>query len=105
MQTLPLGLAGAAAATPLAQRQSETDQAQHEAASHARQASGEKQAENASGIGQTDEDQPAFDRDADGRRIWEIRAPREKEDDEAVPEPTQAKDTTGEVGGQLDLSG
>jgi hypothetical protein len=104
MQTLPLGL-GAAAATPLAQRQSETDPAQHENASQARQTAGERQAEKASGIGQTDQDQPAFDRDADGRRLWEIRQAEEPEQEELAPLIPQAKDPSGQSGTQLDMSG
>jgi hypothetical protein len=105
MQTIPLGLPGAAAATPLAQRQGEADQAQHAAASQARQTSGEKQAEKAAGIGETDHDEPASDRDADGRRVWEIRGASKKEDGNDEPAPPQAKDPTGQAGSRLDLSG
>jgi hypothetical protein len=106
MQTIPLGLLGAAAATPLAQRQGETDPVQHDAAIQSRRAAGDKQAENAAGIGQTDHDQPAADRDADGRRIWEIRGDSKQEDEEEpAPLPATAKDPSGQSGTQLDLSG
>ena len=107
MQSIPLGIVGAAAATPLAQRPGETDQLQHGAAAQARQSAGEKQAENASGIGQTNQDEAAGDRDADGRRIWE-RSPdskNEADDSEPADAHTQAKDLTGQTGSQLDLSG
>jgi hypothetical protein len=106
MQTLPLGLMGAAAATPLAQRQSGTDPAQQEAAAQARQAAGEQKAEAASGIGQTDQDEAASDRDADGRRIWEIsEKARQEPEEESNLAPPIAKDPTGAAGNQLDISG
>jgi hypothetical protein len=106
MQTTSLGLLGAAASTPLAQRQTEADRAQHDGAGQARQTASAKQAENAAGIGETDNDQPASDRDADGRRLWE--APPGKNaspHDSSEPNAVQAKDPTGQSGSQLDLSG
>jgi hypothetical protein len=106
MQTTSLGLLGAAASTPLAQRQAEADRAHHDAAGQARQTASAKQAENAAGIGETDNDQPASDRDADGRRLWE--APSEKKSsprDSVEFNGVQAKDPTGQSGSQLDLSG
>ena len=63
-----------------------------------------------SAIGQTEEDQQASDRDADGRRLWE--EPAGKQDAEsASPDaaadspPRQSKDATGQSGNQLDISG
>jgi hypothetical protein len=106
MQTTSLGLLGAAAATPLAQRQTEADRAQSDAAGQARQTASARQAENAAGIGETDNDQPASDRDADGRRLWEAPPARNTSPQASLePNAAPAKDPTGQSGSQLDLSG
>jgi hypothetical protein len=68
------------------------------------------EAEAAEGIGTTNEEQAASDRDADGRRPWEIGAQPENLDDGANlsgdPSSSQrAKDPTGQAGSRLDLSG
>ncbi len=107
MQTGPLGIVGAAAATSMAQRQGETDRLQHDTANQARQAAGEQSAEAASGIGKTDHDEGASDRDADGRRVWETGGRRQDhaENASAEPLPPQGKDASGQSGLNLDLSG
>ena len=67
------------------------------------------QAEKAAGIGETDGDEhDANERDADGRRPWEIAARAKKTDaDQSAesPPPRQSKDASGAAGGQLDLTG
>ncbi len=106
MSVGPLGgVLASAAGTPLAQTKgAETDRAQHEAANQERRVQNEQRAENAAGIGEADgEDHETSERDADGRRPWEI-AGRPK--DEAAPDDSrQAKDPTGQSGTLLDLSG
>ncbi len=99
-----------AAATQLAQtRGSEVDRVQQETAVHERAVESTAEAEAAEGIGTTNEEQAASDRDADGRRPWEI-GPREDPDESANPSGDsasshQGKDPTGQAGSQLDLSG
>lgn len=86
--------------------------AQNDVAGQVRRARADGQAERAEGLGATDADQETSDRDADGRRIWEIGS--DKEDDASPPddqdqpsEPAEpkAKDPTGNSGGLLDLTG
>lgn len=109
MSTGPLSFVGSAAGSPLAQSKgSEVTRAQQETARQARQTDSAQKAEAASGIGRADEDEQMSDRDADGRRIWEIgpdgkRRPKSPAD-EAVDVPL-SKDPTGNSGRQLDLSG
>ena len=111
MSTGPLSFIGSAAGSPLAQAKgSEVTRTQHEAANQARQTDANRHAEDAAGIGQADHDEQAGDRDADGRRIWEIgpdgKRRRQPPPAESVAETLrQAKDPTGQSGGQIDLSG
>ena len=110
MSVGPLGMIGSAAGTPLSQTKgSDADKAQHDAANQARESTAARQAERASGIGQTEHDEQASDRDADGRRVWEIggKKPQEESADEQSAGETapQSKDPTGRSGSQLDLSG
>ena len=109
MSVGPLGgAAGGLAGAPLAQTQgSETERARQDSASQQRRIDTDKKAEAAAGIGETDgEDHEAEERDADGRRLWEEPA-GQKEAEEAQDESSQrqSKDTTGESGNLLDLSG
>jgi len=104
-----LGIVTAAAATPLAQtRGSEVDRTRQDVAVHQREVQSTAEAESAEGIGTTNEEQATSDRDADGRRPWEI-APNEENPQEDSPVPAEeevrAKDPTGQSGSQLDLSG
>jgi hypothetical protein len=104
-----LGFFGSIAATPAAQRGADTDRAQQDTVRQQGEAKSDLQAEKAAGIGETDGDEhDTNERDADGRRPWEIGA-RSKKDDAAqnaeAPPPRQSKDATGETGGQLDLTG
>ena len=101
------GLIGSAAGAPFAQSKgSEVERSQQDAGSQARKADSADKADKASGIGQTSEDQETSERDADGRRIWEIDEQRKKhEEEEAIRASRKSKDVTGLSGNQVDLSG
>lgn len=110
MTMAPLGgLIGSAAGAPLSQTAgSESERTQKETVALRRQIDTDQQAERAAGIGQADEDQESSERDADGRRPWEAAARRGKADEKAEPTdspPRQSKDSTGQCGNQLDLTG
>jgi hypothetical protein len=103
-----LGIIGSLAGTGLALKGPEADKVQKEGTDRSRQTDAELRAESAAGIGQTEEESQASERDADGRRPWEIPA-RKKADDpaaeEAAASPTAAKDPSGDRGTMLDISG
>src|SRR5688572_30299900 len=107
------GVIGAAAGAPLAQtRGTDGDRAAQETTATQREVKNAERAADAAGIGQTDEDQEAGDRDADGRRMWERAAsPGQKTDSAAVgespvePPSQQVKDPSGECGSLLDVTG
>jgi hypothetical protein len=108
----PLGALGASAAgSPLAQTKgSDVERAQDDTGAQKRREVSEKKAENASGIGEADgEDHEAADRDADGRRLWENSPESSHADDAhggtAPSSQRQSKDTTGQSGNLIDLSG
>jgi hypothetical protein len=106
----PLGIVGSIAGSPLAQSKgSDVDRAAQGTADQARQAKAELQAEQAAGIGQTEEDQQSSERDADGRRLWEQVAESAgdsaEEDAAEALSPPQSKDPSGDRGQRLDLSG
>jgi type II secretory pathway pseudopilin PulG len=107
MQVPSLGTIGSLAATPLAQRSAETDKAQHDAEALRQAQHSLAAAEQASGIGQTQEESEASERDADGRRLWEepVRkqpaTPGQASEETLTPPP----DPTGQCGTQLDLLG
>jgi hypothetical protein len=79
--------------------------------SQARRAASDLKAEFAAGLGEMDADQEAGDRDADGRRPWEIaqRSPEQETQEENANSsevaPVQSKDATGKRGNSLDLLG
>lgn len=103
-----MGIVGGAAGSALSQRAgSEVERTQQEAASKERQVQNDKKAESAAGIGETEQDHGASDRDADGRKIWE--PPPEGNSDSAQDDPNQStprvKDPSGQSGGKLDLTG
>lgn len=99
------GLVGSAAGAPLSQTSgSETERSQRDAAVRERNINAADQAEKAAGIGTTEQDQEASERDADGRRLWE--APPDKSDNgDAANAARQSKDPTGQSGTNLDLTG
>jgi hypothetical protein len=111
MSTGPLGFIGSAAGTSMAQAKgSEVGRAQQEATNQARKVESTQKADDAAGIGQTDQDQEASDRDADGRRIWEVGPDGKRRLKPPLPPSEedllrQSKDATGQTGRQLDLSG
>ena len=103
-----LGIVGSLAGTPLAQKGPEADKVQKEAADRSRQTDAEVRAEMAAGIGQTEEESQASERDADGRRPWEVPARKKEEEraaDPAVDASIPARDPSGERGGLIDISG
>ena len=106
-----LGIIGSLAGSPLAQSQgTEVNRTQQETASQLRQTQMNDKAESAAGVGQTEQDEGATDRDADGRRLWE-RGPSQPEEpaaehDQAAEDANrQSKDPSGLTGRQLDLRG
>jgi hypothetical protein len=102
-----LGVLGSLAATPLPQKAADADKVQRDATDQSRSTQTEIAAEAAAGIGETEEDSQAAERDADGRRLWE--APPKKQAEDAIPsaDPAQqlSKDPSGDAGGELDLVG
>ncbi len=98
------GVLGSASGVPLPQKGSDAQRAQADSTAQQRGVELNQHADNAAGVGQTEEDREAGDRDADGRRLWE-RFGREPEDANEESEKQQAKDTTGDAGNSLDLTG
>lgn len=101
-----MGIVASAAGTSLAQiKGSEPTQAQ-QTSNQQREAQSELLAAKAAGIGETAEDQPIADRDADGRRLWE-EDPQTKKSPSGndAPLPDAVKDPTGQRGNQIDLAG
>ena len=106
------GIVGSAAGVPLSQTKgSEVEKTQRDTSNQQRKAENDSAAELAAGVGHTEEDQQATERDADGRRPWEVD---KKESDAANDEAAsqfesqsrrQSKDTTGQSGHSLDLTG
>ena len=108
MSVGPLGgIAGSAAGSPLAQTQgSEIERAQQDAGTQQRQIQSDLKAEQAAGIGETDgEDHETEDRDADGRRLLEGSPKKGDTEEAADAESPKSKDTAGDSGNLLDLSG
>jgi hypothetical protein len=110
MSVGPLGgIVGSAAGAPISQTAgSETERTQRDASVQQRELNTNQRAEQAAGIGTTEQDQETNERDADGRRPWE--APVDERgaatpDDTAETSPRQSKDATGQCGNQLDLTG
>ncbi len=105
------GIASSAAASPLAQSHgSDVERAAQDANSQARRTQAAQKAENAAGIGETDgEDHETAERDADGRRLWEEPPPGPSDEaaDESATEhgSPSSKDSSGQCGNLLDLSG
>lgn len=105
-----LGIVGSLAGTALAQKSAEVDKTQRDAADAARKTEAASRAESAEGIGQTEEESQAGERDADGRRLWERPAKKPAEDENgelaaSTPAEVLAKDPAGISGGTLDLTG
>lgn len=108
MSVGPAGIVGSFAGTQMAQSQGpDVERTRGERANQQRQVSSEQQAEKAAGIGATDEDQATEDRDADGRRLWEVdeQAAKDKTSGSPEAEPHGARDPSGNSGSHLDLTG
>ena len=106
------GIVGSAAGAPLSQTKgSEVEKTQQDTSNQQRKTDNDAAAELASGIGHTEEDQQATERDADGRRLWEVdkkdsgAANDEQAEQFESPSSRQSKDTTGQSGHSLDLTG
>lgn len=104
-----LGIVGSLAGTALTQKAAEVDKTQRDAADAARQTDASARAESAQGIGQTEEESEASERDADGRRLWERQQQKKKPIEEvqaaSTPAEIHAKDPEGLSGGIVDLTG
>ena len=104
-----LGLAGSLAATPLPQKAADADKSVRDTADQSRQIQAASLAEAAAGIGQTEEDSQASERDADGRRPWEQPPaklqPAAKDAKAETSQLPLSKDPSGETGSELDLVG
>ena len=101
-----MGMLGSAAGTGLSHpKGSEAEKSQQDTANQARQADGEKNAEDAAGIGETEQDQQTDDRDADGRRLWEKPVPGPSSKEAPQEDTPASRDATSQRGNQLDISG
>jgi hypothetical protein len=99
------GLLGSAAGAPLSQTTASTSgTAQKESAAVERRAAADEKAEQAGGIGQTEEDEQTDERDADGRRLWE-RSQHPASESDALRAERPVKDPSGNAGNVLDLVG
>lgn len=108
MSIASLGIASSLASSALTQRTAETDKSAREASDQLRAIESVESAARAGGIGQTEQDSEASDRDADGRRLWEETAPASKRATEPTDENVgegASKDPSGACGGLLDLVG
>jgi hypothetical protein len=101
------GVAGSAAGSPLAQTKgSEVDRLQQDSSARERRVQSDRKAESAAGIGETDgEDHETAERDADGRRLWEKTAQGKRAGEEPPADDRRSRDTSGQTGNLLDLSG
>jgi hypothetical protein len=103
----PTGFVSSVAGSPLSQVKGESERTRDATAVNERRAAADAKASDAAGIGRTDGDQEAGDRDADGRRLYEAPPEPKRRDEESVldEEPPRPADPTGTSGTQLDLTG
>ncbi len=104
----PMGILSSVSAAPSQASGAEAAKHRGEAAVQARHSQSAQKTEDAAGVGKTDgEEHTANERDADGRRIWEIGPAKPRaEGTSAEPEPPHvSRDATGQSGNQLDLTG
>jgi hypothetical protein len=105
---MSLGSLGSIAATSLSQATvADADRIRHEAANRSRESAALRATDLAGGIGPTEQEQEAQDRDADGRQLWEQRQGNRPEDPASAeaPQVIAAKDPSGDRGSLLDLHG
>ena len=103
------GVLASIAGSPLAQTSgSDVDRARHDTTARDRHVQSVQKADSASGIGETDgQEHETNERDADGRRAWEIGPPADTSSDQPAADQAasvQSKDATGESGNSLDLT-
>jgi hypothetical protein len=113
------GIASSAAGSPLSQTKgSDAERVQQDTGNQQRRIQTDQKADSAAGIGEADgEDHETAERDADGRRLWEPPPQADSADEsqadsadesQAASPPDQSrrsKDTTGQSGNLLDLTG
>lgn len=99
--------AGIGAATPLAQSKGvDTDRAVQETSAHNEKTSSDTRAEEAAGIGQTDGDQHEIEeREGDGRMPWQWADEQPDNSNSESSKKSPSRDTTGQCGNLLDLTG
>lgn len=107
MSSASLGIVSGLAGAYSSQRTVEGDKAHRETTNQARAVAAAESAASAAGIGQTEEDAKASDRDADGRRPWELPGTDQQPIAEGAlaSDAAVSKDPTGDRGGLLDLVG
>jgi hypothetical protein len=107
MSIASLGIASSLASTAISQRATEVEKAQRETAEQSRALDGAEKAASAAGIGATEEDSQASERDADGRRPWEQVVNADEKTEAASPNGAEpiSKDPSGACGNLLDLVG
>jgi hypothetical protein len=84
---------------------SSSEGVQKEAFALQRRAAADQKAEEAGGIGQTEEDEQTDERGADGRRLWERSRRDQASPDGGTSSEPLSKDATGQAGNALDLVG
>ncbi len=98
------GVVGSAAGSALSQTKgSSSERASKDSAAQERTKDTDIKTEKASGIGETESDSKASDRDADGRRLWERPKDGEQGEDETNEEQDNKTDKD-DTGGHLDLT-
>lgn len=99
--------AGIGAATPLTQSKgTDVDRAVQETSTHKDKTSSDTRAEEAAGIGQTDGDQHEIEeREGDGRMPWQWHGTEQNNADGDSTQKQPSRDTTGQCGNLLDLTG
>jgi len=102
------GIVGSAAGAPLSQTKGSETDSSTQASAAKRQVDAAEKAEAASGIGTTEEDQQAGDRDANGQRMYEdtveIESADSAEPEEENPSPS-SKPNLDDTGNKLDITG
>lgn len=106
MNISSLSFLTSAANAPLA-RGSEIERTSQDVSIHERQVDSIEATQAAEGVGVTNEEQATGERDADGRRMWELPGEKKSLGEEIETPATEvhAKDPTGQAGSQLDLDG
>ncbi len=109
MTILPSNLSSSLAASPSAQNLNQQQQQVESAAHHARATGVIKRTPGTESLEHAEENSATFDRDADGRRPWELNRSGKSEPTAAPEEPSAAStrppDPTGQSGQLIDLIG